>query len=167
MGSQGHSFLLELVNNEKSPLEYNDRHRALEELAKVENSAALVNDKLNHALDLLQATQSLTPCQHYSDALEVIAGDPDPWYLTRVEHAPVPEPKTDEELSAEEKADLPACDGLEDRRVAVIALLQRMAALAEGGTGGDEEADEPDAPAPKKRPPRKKKKKKKCSGKRC
>src|SRR5690606_34234206 len=53
MGPYGHKFLLEEVNNEKRPLGYTDRRRALEELKKDANNIALINTKLNMALDLL------------------------------------------------------------------------------------------------------------------
>jgi serine/threonine protein kinase len=165
MGRQGHSFLLELVNSDK-PLSYNDRHRALDELATDPATESLINTRLNRALDLLQATQSLTPCGHYAAALEVIAVEPDPWYLSRVEHAPVPVPRTGDDVTAEEKADAAACEGLDDRRAAVLAMLAGMQpeGADEGGTGGAEDAPaEPVAkPAakPKKKVAKKKPKKK-------
>jgi hypothetical protein len=159
MGTQGHSFLLELVNDDK-PLGFNDRHRALDELAKDDANDALINWKLNRALDLLQATQSLTPCEHYAEALEVIADEPDPWYLSRVERAPVPEPKAGEDLTDEEKADAAKCEGLEDRRAAVIAMLASLQPGAEVGEtdGGDEEPAAKPKPKPKKSSRRRKKK---------
>ena len=138
MGSYGHTFLLELVNNERRPLAHSDRHRALDELSKDPANETLVNWRLNKALDLLQATQSLTPCKSYAAALEVIAADPDAWYLARVEHAPIPEVKTGNGLSAEEKADVEACQALDVRRANVIAMLSALEP-APGDTEGAED----------------------------
>ncbi len=173
MGHQGHGFLVELVNSDK-PLGYADRHRALDELAKDPANEGLVEWKLNRALDLLQATQSQTPCKTYAEALEVIAAEPDSYYLSRVEHAPLPEPKTGDDLTDEVKADLPKCEGLAERREDVLQMLGSLEPADEtaGGTGGEEpaavQAPEPEPepepepkPKPKPKPSAKKKTKKK------
>jgi serine/threonine protein kinase len=158
MGSYGHTFLLELVNNERRPLAHGDRHRALDELGKDPANQPLVNWRLNKALDLLQATQSLTPCTSYAAALEVIAAEPDAWYLARVEHAPIPVVKTGDGLSAEEKADAAACEALDVRRANLIAVLSALEpapgdtdgaaemVIEDEDTGGAAEGGEP-APA--------------------
>ena len=180
MGSYGHTFLLELVNNERRPLAHGDRHRALDELAKDPANEPLVNWRLNKALDLLQATQSLTPCTSYSAALEVIEGEPDAWYLPRVERAPIPAVKTGEGLSAEEKTDAAKCEALDVRRANVIAMLSALEPTGEtdgadmviedGETDGEEEVGQPapsggaSEPAPPPSAPAKKTSKKKKSG---
>jgi serine/threonine protein kinase len=138
MGHNGHKFLLELVNDERNPLSYNDRRRALQELATIEENAPLINLQLHRALDLLQATQAMTPCTAYRDALDSIMASPDWWYHQRVERAPMPVPKTGKNLSAEDKADAAQCEGIDVRRAEVLAELAKLAPV-EDTTGGDEE----------------------------
>ncbi len=127
MGSSGHKMLLGLVNNEKSPMGYNDRLRALEELSKDDDNDLLVDWRLHRALDLLQATESRTPCAAYGDALESMAATPQYWYLARVNRAELPKPKTGEELSEEDIADGQRCAGLAERRAEVIVELEALA----------------------------------------
>ncbi len=117
MGPYGHKFLLEEVNNEKRPLGYTDRRRALEELKKDANNIALINTKLNMALDLLQAPQSLTPCKAYADALGAITVQPDYYFYPRVEHAEVPV------ASGKNAEDDARCEGLAERRQHVLEML--------------------------------------------
>jgi serine/threonine protein kinase len=149
MGATGHKFLLELVNDERNPLSYNDRRRALQELATVDENAPLINLQLHGALDLLQATQALTPCTAYRDALESIAASPDYWYYVRVERAPMPTPKTGKNLTAEEKADAVQCEGLDLRRAEVLTELGKLAPIdVSETTGGDEEIVLDDESAP-------------------
>jgi serine/threonine protein kinase len=148
MGAAGHKFLLELVNDERNPLSYNDRRRALQELATVEENAPLINLQLHGALDLLQATQALTPCTAYRDALESIAAGPDYWYYVRVERAPMPTPKTGKNLTDEEKADAVQCEGLDLRRAEVLAELGKLAPIEVSETTGDEEIVLDDESAP-------------------
>ncbi len=147
MGPKGHKFLLEQVNNEKKPLGYTDRRRALQELSTVEESkAAIANPRLHVALDLLQATQSLTPCAAYADALEVIASAPDYWFYPRVQRANPPKVNPDKELTADEQADAVRCEGLEERRAEVLAQLE---ALEPNDSDGEEimiDGDEEDPP---------------------
>jgi len=138
MGATGHKFLLELVNDERNPLSYNDRRRALAELATVDENASLINLQLHQALDLLQATQALTPCAAYRDALDSIMATPDYWYYSRVERAPMPVPKTGKNLSEEEKADGAKCEGVDVRRAEVLTELAKLAPVVDT-TGGDEE----------------------------
>jgi tRNA A-37 threonylcarbamoyl transferase component Bud32 len=139
MGRTGHKFLLELVNEEDKPLSYNDRRRALQELATLDENDALVNWELHRALDILQAaTQALTPCTAYRDALDAIAASPDYWFLARVLRADLPVPKVGKGVSEEEMADGAQCEGLEARRAEVIVELEKLAPV-EATTGGDEE----------------------------
>ena len=127
MGPRGHKFLLELVNNEKSPMGYSDRRRALQELSTVEDNGALVNWKLHRALDLLQATKALAPCKAYRSALYEISEAPDYWYLNRVQRASVPKAKVGPELTDEELADAEQCEDIDAYRTEVIELLEALA----------------------------------------
>lgn len=127
MGSLGHKFLLELVNDDRDPMGYSDRRRALEELSNNESNEALVNWQLHRALDLLQATQALSPCTAYEQALDAISDEPDIWFLARVERANVPTAKTGDKLTDEEIADSEHCERLDARRAEVIAELQALA----------------------------------------
>ncbi|MCA9654460.1 MAG: hypothetical protein KC501_31365, partial [Myxococcales bacterium] len=132
---------LKAINDDKRPMNYNDRQRAIAELSSNPDNEVLINLQLHRALDVLQATQALEPCTAYRDALEVMAAEPEYYYLTRVQHADMPEPKTgeeltDEERSDEERSDAAQCEGLEARRDEVIALLESYA--PEGETDGDE-----------------------------
>jgi serine/threonine protein kinase len=157
MGRYGHKFLLDLVNAEKKPLSYDDRHRALDELASDPANKELINWRLNTALDLMQSSSSLTPCKAYGDALTAIEAQPDYYYYPRVDKAPVPKPAAPGTANREEAS---ACEGLDARRQ---ATLDRLAPLAPadpnaGDTDGeiviDDEAPAP-APAPAKAPAKK------------
>jgi serine/threonine protein kinase len=121
MGEHGHKFLLELVNDEKKPLGYHDRQRALEELARNDDNMALVNEPLNRALDLLQAKQALTPCTAYREALRAVAENPDPYYEPRVKRAPVPDASDVSEAS--QPGEVAACEGLTEARDEVLTQL--------------------------------------------
>jgi serine/threonine protein kinase len=128
MGEHGHKYLLELVNEEKKPLGYHDRQRALEELGKSDDSAALVNQPLNRALDLLQAKQALTPCAAYSSALRAIAAEPEPYYEPRVKGAPVPDASdvTSGDPNADDADDAATCEGLVEARDEVLVMLAAL-----------------------------------------
>ncbi len=93
MDRHGHAFLLEQINREKKPLGYVDRHRILDELGRTSESDALVDKKLNTALDLDQAQQSLTPCKSFGDALSAIRAAPDASYVRPLDQAEPPEPR--------------------------------------------------------------------------
>lgn len=170
MGEHGHKFLLEVVNDERRPLGYHDRHRALDELAKNPENTALVNAPLNRALDLLQSTQALEPCTAYRQALDAIAAEPDAYYYNRVKHAPVPDP-TEAPSTATEGEEPSACEGLAARRDAVLTSLTPLVAeeLSEksetgddGSTPSSETAAPSKSPAPKKKPSARKKKNDDC-----
>ncbi|MBK6923310.1 MAG: serine/threonine protein kinase [Deltaproteobacteria bacterium] len=147
MGHYGHPFLLELVNSEKPPLSYDKRHRALDELATRPEDLALVDHRLNMALDLMQAEQSLTPCQSYREALATIDSQPEVYFVPRVQKAPVPKPVAESAVGYEPP---PACDGLD---VARQSTLDRLLALtATGDTDGEIVIDDTQAPAPAPKP---------------
>ncbi|MBC8071149.1 MAG: hypothetical protein IAG13_22680, partial [Deltaproteobacteria bacterium] len=144
MGHYGHKFLLELVNSEKKPLSYDDRHRALDELASVPANAAVINRRLNTALDLMQATSSLNPCKAYGDALDAIVAQPDYYFFTRVEHAPAPKPVV---AGTGNREDASTCDGLDQRRQTTLELLATLAPVALGDTDGTIVIEDDSAPA--------------------
>ncbi|MEX1364885.1 MAG: serine/threonine-protein kinase [Nannocystaceae bacterium] len=158
MSNYGHKFLLEAVNDDKAPMGYNDRQRALAELSTNPDNEILINLQLHRALNLLQAHESLTPCTAYRDALEVIAEDPEYYYLTRVQHADLPKAKTSAEPSDEERADAAACEGIEARRDEVIVMLEALAPASEtdGETDGEDDLIIEDEPEPAARPAPKK-----------
>jgi hypothetical protein len=165
MGEHGHPFLLEQVNDERKPLDYTDRQRALAELSKDPGNDALVDRELNMTLDLRQATESPAPCAAYRKALDAIAAAPSHEFLARVEKAAVPEPPAPD---APNPADTAACDGVAQRRAEVMELLSALAPEGEPTVGGAaaeetiEVAEEPElapAPAAKQRKPARRTKK--------
>ena len=142
MGSSAHKYLLEVVNDDKKPLEYDDRHRALEQLATDPENAALINKRLNRALDVLQAHASLTPCANYHGALDAIAAEPEYYFYQRVERAELPTPKEGKHLTEAEVADASRCVNSLDRREEVLALLATLEPEPED-TGGEEGEEVP------------------------
>jgi len=145
MGKYGHTFLLELVNNEKKPLTYENRQRALEELSTDSTSWALVNRRLNIALDVLQARQSLSPCQAYDEALTNVAAMPDYWFYTRVERSEVPPADTNAKNGREDPV---LCATLPQRKADTLELLSALA--PEDVVAEEAAAAEAKAPAPAK-----------------
>jgi hypothetical protein len=138
MGKYAHTFLLELVNNEKKPLTYENRQRALEELATDSSSWALVNRRLNIALDVLQARQSLTPCQAYDEALTNVAAMPDYWFYSRVERSEVPPADANAKSGREDPV---LCATLPQRKADTLELLSALAPEPEEGAEGEAPAD--------------------------
>jgi serine/threonine protein kinase len=139
MGKYSHTFLLDLVNNEKKPLSYENRQRALEELSTDAASWALVNRRLNIALDVLQAKQSLTPCQAYDEALTNVAAAPDYWFYTRVERSEVPPADTNAKTGREDPV---LCATLPQRKADTLELLSALA--PEGTEVPTDDATTPD-----------------------
>jgi serine/threonine protein kinase len=153
MGKYSHTFLLDLVNNEKKPLTYENRQRALEELSTDSASWALVNRRLNIALDVLQAKQSLTPCQAYDEALTNVAAMPDYWFYTRVERSEVPPADTNAKTGREDPV---LCATLPQRKADTLELLSALAPEAEvpadeAAAAEAAKADAAKAPAPAKK----------------
>ena len=138
MGATAHTFLLELVNDERKPLSYDDRHRALEELQTVPSDAELINVRLNRALDVLQAHQSLTPCGDYHAALNAIEATPDYYYYARVDRGTLPEAKSGKHLAAAEQEDAARCANVVERREEVLGLLAALepSPADDGGSDG-------------------------------
>ncbi|MFO7567364.1 MAG: serine/threonine-protein kinase [Enhygromyxa sp.] len=81
LGEAGHSFLLEVLNDEKAKLSYVDRHRILDQLASNPTLLARVDLRRQRALDLEQAASSPSPCSAFARALEHIAEADDPYFL--------------------------------------------------------------------------------------
>jgi len=125
MGSHGHPFLLELVNDQKHPLPYHDRRRALEELARDPANATAIDRQLNMALDLLQAAKSLTPCLAYREALDAIAAAPAQYFVPRVEKAKVPE-EPGPGIAGVAREVPEECPRLAARRDEVLAMLVNL-----------------------------------------
>ncbi len=122
MGENGANFLLETVNDEKEPLQYDERHRVLEALRENPDNAPLINERLNVALDILQASASERPCASYSAALDMIAAEPEFYFYNRVDKAevpPVPEGAAQEQ--SKDQTDL--CAELPGRRESLLAQL--------------------------------------------
>lgn len=124
MGGQGHTFLLELVNRKQKAIDFNNRHRILEELRRSDESAALIDVKLNIALDLFQAKQSLTPCKSYGAALEAIKKAPDPYYVEQLDQAKPPDPSKSKSVEDWDAQDLEACPPLEAQRLRLLGDLE-------------------------------------------
>jgi hypothetical protein len=93
-----------------------ERHALLRELAS-SGDAGLVDVALNHALDLLQAEQSPTPCTTFRNALEGLSARPDPAAVSMVRAAKLPR-----SLTAGRAPD-GDCSGLDALRVELVALL--------------------------------------------
>jgi serine/threonine protein kinase len=81
LGQLGHSFLLEVINDESSEPGYVDRHRALDELQRDPAMLARVDLRRQLMLDLEQASDAPAPCTSFADALDRIAADGDAVYL--------------------------------------------------------------------------------------
>jgi hypothetical protein len=141
LGPLGHSFLLEVINDETAPLGYVDRHRVLDELSRDPAMLARVELHRQRALDLEQAAQSPAPCTAFSEALDQIAEEGDAVYLEVLMDRSIEVPET-----PGPQDDTNACVGLADKREQVKQQLAEKhpeaAAKAEsaskrrGGGGG-------------------------------
>jgi hypothetical protein len=109
-----------------------ERHALLRELAGT-GDAALVDEALNFALDLVQAEQSSTPCTTFRNALDGLWARPDPAAADMVRAAKVPR-----SLTAGRAPD-GDCGGLDALRIELLALM-----VSEPTT----EPPQPVAPAP-------------------
>jgi serine/threonine protein kinase len=118
LGSLGHSFLLERINDERLDLGYVDRHRVIEELQRDPASFARVDVRRHLALDLREAKDATNPCTAFSKALDTIADSNDPYFLDALmdRGLDVPtEPGPDESRSD--------CDGLDAKLAEVKGTL--------------------------------------------
>ena len=110
LGPLGHSFLLEVINDEASAIGYVDRHRVLDELERDPPMLARVDMPRQRTLDLQQAGQSPAPCGAFADALDAIAADGDPVYLQALMARSLEVPETP---GPQDEAN--ACVGLPDK----------------------------------------------------
>ncbi|KIG16452.1 Serine/threonine-protein kinase pkn2 [Enhygromyxa salina] len=81
LGGLGHTFLLEVINDETSTLGYVTRHRIIDELQHDPSMVARMDLRRQLALDLREAADSPTPCGAFSKALDTIVDSDDPYYL--------------------------------------------------------------------------------------
>jgi hypothetical protein len=88
--------MLQLVNRTDfdSALELSERQRVLAILRKDPDYANAIDERLQRSLDLVQASQSPTPCLAFRDALESIRAQPDASYRPALERARVPSAAT-------------------------------------------------------------------------
>jgi hypothetical protein len=88
--------MLQLVNRTDfdSALELSERQRVLAILRKDPDYANAIDERLQRSLDLVQASQSPTPCLAFRDALEAIRAQPDASYRPALERARVPSAAT-------------------------------------------------------------------------
>ena len=162
-GEHGDKFLLETVNDEKRPLQYDERHEVLEALRQNADNEPLINERLNLALDVMQAADSSAPCKSYAAALDAVAEAPEFYFWNRVDKAKVPE--VPEDPSPDTKDDVSKCAELPARREALLAQLAELNPNGAEDTEGDAEdivivEDEPPTsdrgskpkPKPKKKP---------------
>jgi serine/threonine protein kinase len=137
LGPLGHSFLLEVINDESSELGYVDRHRVLDELQHDPAMLARVDLRRQLMLDLRQASEAPTPCTTFADALDRIAADGDAVYLEVLMDRSLTIPETP---SSQE--DTNACVGLPEKleqvKEQLAAKHPEAAASAKksGGSGG-------------------------------
>ncbi len=144
MGKHAHPFLLELVNRKKKALSYADRHRALDELRTDPANENLIDVKLNVALDLWQAKDSLAPCRNYAAALAYIEQHPDPYFENALRKAPLP---TADEDGKADPTDAEVCAALPARRDAVLSVVEDLAQTTGGPPAEDGDATSPGEPS--------------------
>lgn len=140
-GEHGDKYLLETVNDEKDPLQYDRRHEVLVALRKNPANEPLINERLQRALDIMQAADSGAPCTSYSKALDAVVAAPEHYFFNRVDKARVPAAPEQADPKSTDNVDL--CTDLPTRREAVLAQLAELDPdAAETDTGGDEGEDE-------------------------
>lgn len=151
-GEHGDKYLLETVNDEKEPLQYDKRHDVLVALRKDPANEPLINERLQRALDIMQAADSDAPCSSYSKALDAVVAAPEFYFFNRVDKARVPE--APEQADPESLDNVALCTDLPTRREAVLAQLAALNPdIEESDSGEDDDDDviivEDDAPAEK------------------
>ena len=167
VGDYCDDFLVETVNDDREPLQYDARHEVLASLRENQETASRVDARLNRALDVMQAAAASAPCKAYAAALDAVMEAPEYYFYNRVEKATVPQAPA--EVDPASKDDVELCGRLPERREQVLAALAPLDPDAQE-TGGDivilDEGDEVPADAPKSKPkpkPKPKKKRKKSS----
>lgn len=139
-GEHGDKYLLETVNDEKEPLQYDKRHDVLAALRKNPANESLINERLQRALDIMQAADSGAPCSSYSKALDAVVAAPEYYFFNRVDKARVPE--APEQADPESTDNVALCTDLPTRREAVLAQLAELNPdVAETDTGDEGEDD--------------------------
>lgn len=119
------SDMLELLGkvNERDPthvLDYRERRAMLDRLARSPTAAKLVDTRVNVGFDLVQAGQSPTPCTTFAGALDAIAASKDADFVPALQRARAPDPLS---VSGAGKPPDGACDGLDERRAALLGQL--------------------------------------------
>lgn len=158
-GEHGDKYLLETVNDEKDPLQYDKRHDVLDALRKNADNEPLINERLQRALDIMQAADSQAPCVSYSKALDAVVAEPEYYFFNRVDKARVPE--APEKVDPDSPDNVALCTDLPTRRAAVLAQLAELDPdAAETDTGDEDEVViiDDDAPAEEAPPPKAKSK---------
>jgi len=89
LGDAGHERLAQWINVQKSPLPYTSRHAAIDHL-RGNDGATLINEPLQTALDLWQASTAESPCEAFQSALEAATKEPDSYLLGTLERVTVP-----------------------------------------------------------------------------
>jgi len=84
LGEAGHTFLLELVNNQRVSLGWFDRHRVLDVLRETPEAAELIDWKLNLRRDLEKAEHAPEPCKAFAKALDEVAQSKDEYFVDTV-----------------------------------------------------------------------------------
>jgi hypothetical protein len=137
LGPLGHSFLLEVINDESNELGYVDRHRALDELQRDPAMLARVDHRRHSMLDLRQASEAPAPCTTFADTLDRIATDGDAVYLEVLMYRSLTIPET-----PGSQDDANACVGLPEKLEQVKGQLAAThpeaaaSAKKSGGSGG-------------------------------
>ncbi len=165
-GDYGDNFLLETVNDDRDPIQYDSRHEVLESLAENPDNVSKIDERLNRALDVMQAADSSAPCKSYSAALDAVMSAPDYYFHNRVEKAKVPQAPATPDPSSKDDTEL--CGSLPQRRDEVLAELATLHPDAQE-TGGEieilDDAEDTPAEAPESKPkPKPKKKRSDSSG---
>jgi serine/threonine protein kinase len=111
LGVLGHSFLLEVINDETSVVGYVDRHRVLDELQRDPAMLARADLRRQLMLDLRQASEAPAACGVFADALDRISKDGDAVYL---------------EVLMDRSLDIPETPGAQDETNACAGLADKL-----------------------------------------
>ncbi len=96
LGERGHDRLAEWVNVQNAPLSYASRHAATEHL-RAAGQGDRVNEPLQTALDLWQASVAEVPCDAFDRALRAAKESPDSYLLGTLSRVSVPKTGEGEE----------------------------------------------------------------------
>ncbi|PRQ07420.1 serine/threonine-protein kinase [Enhygromyxa salina] len=118
LGGLGHTFLLEVINDETASLGYVTRHRIIDELQHDPSMVARMDLRRQLALDLAEAAGSPTPCVAFSKTLDTIANSDDPYYLDALHNRSLTIPATPGPGEADS-----ACVGLDAKLAQVQGQL--------------------------------------------